>query len=286
MTENPDKPPQRSLIARSKKWIKSRPMLQPDDTEDVIEAIQSAHRGGVIGHNVLEIIKRVIRVENMTVNDVMIPRPLMVTVSADSSLEDILKVVTDSGHSRFPVIDDTQQIIHGILLAKDILAYHPTNGNRFELNKLLREPVFVVESKRLSELLNDFRKNRNHMAVVVDEYGGIDGLVTIEDVLEEIVGEIEDESDIEEKEKIVQNQENEFIVDAFTSLEEINQHFRINIDEDVDTIGGLVVRMADRVPKVGDTFSFNTLQLEVLDASARRVRELKITPTKTPAVQK
>ncbi len=283
MPENTEKPVLKSPVLRVKKWVKSLSVLRPEDADDLISAIASAYRDGIIGHNVVEIIKRVIRLENMTVNDVMIPRPLMVTVSSDSSLEDILKVVTDSGHSRFPVIDDTSQVVNGILLAKDILAHRLANGRDFDLGKSLREAVFVVESKRLSELLNDFRKNRNHMAVVVNEYGGIDGLVTIEDVLEEIVGEIEDESDVEEKDKIIQHEENQFIVDGYTPLEDINDHFKINIDEDVDTIGGLVVRMADRVPKIGDTFSYGPLDLEVTDASARRVRELKITPKEASA---
>ena len=283
MAENTDKSPLKSPVSRIKKWLRSHSLLQPDDIEDIVATIQSAHRDGVISHDVVEIIKRVVRVEGMNVSDIMIPRPLMVTVSADSDLDDILKVVAESGHSRFPVIDDTSQIVIGILLAKDIIACHPTNGNGFDLQDLLRDPVFVVESKRLSELLNDFRKNRNHMAVVVDEYGGIDGLVTIEDVLEEIVGDIEDESDIEEKDMIVESANNEYIVDGFTPLDDINEHFRIEINEDVDTIGGLVIRLADRVPKIGESFAYGSLRLEVTDASARRVRELKVLLANPPA---
>ena len=250
----------------------------PESVEDVVDLIRSATENNVIARDVNETIRRVLRVSELRVKNVMIPRALMVTIDVDSNIDEILKTVTESGHSRFPVLgghsDNEQQ---GILLAKDILQYRTGDSHEdFSLHDNLRDAISVPEAMRLNTLLELFQSTRNHMAIVVNEYNGIAGLVTIEDVLEEIVGEIEDESDYEDSEMITRISENEYTVHAQTEISDFNETFNVNIDEDTDTIGGVILKIAGKVPDVGDSFDHRGLHFEIIRADQRKIHYLEV----------
>ncbi len=276
MTEDSEKHSD-SPVSMLKKWADNLRLPYPETKEQLIAMVRLARHKGVVGDTVFQIIKRVLDVETKTVGDAMINRALAVTVSAETKLEDVLQTVTDSGHSRFPVMKEDEDEVVGILLAKDILSHFPKNGNDLKVKDIMRPPVYIVESKRLGELLNDFRSNRTHMGVVVDEYGGMAGLITIEDALEEIVGEIEDESDPAQSENIIQESENQFIVNALTEIADINEHFNIHLEDDVDTIGGFIIKEANEVPAVGEVVTYDQLAFEITKADKRRVKELRVT---------
>ena len=231
----------------------------------------------------LAMVEGVFRIADMSVRQVMVPRSKMVVLRRDAELEVMLDTVVQSAHSRYPVIGEDRDEVVGILLAKDLLAYlyRPgTDGRgapKFVLRDVLRPAIFIPESKRLNVLLSEFRHNRNHMAIVVDEYGGVAGLVTIEDVLEEIVGEIEDEHDQEEGGLIERLDDRAYGVDALTSLEAFDEAFGSSFSgEGSDTIGGLVAARSGRVPQVGDEVSCGDFLFTVLEGDARRVRRLRV----------
>jgi len=248
--------------------------------EELIEELRLATNNGIIQREEFEIIKRVLRVADLKVRDVMIPRAKMVSIDHESTLDDILKCVTESGHSRFPVLNQSaENEVRGILLAKDILNHHNENGDQeFNLFDSMRDPMFVAESMRLHSLLNRFQERRSHMAIVVNEYKGIAGLITIEDVLEQIVGEIEDESDVETDDMITESISNLFSVNGQTDIEEFNERFGTNFSQDVDTIGGVILKLAGRVPDVGDQFEHLGYKFEVIEADQRRILQLHVTP--------
>ncbi len=251
----------------------------PNSVDDVIGLVRRATEHNVIAQDVYEIIGRVIGVSELRVKNVMIPRALMVTLDIDSSVDEILEIVTQSGHSRFPVLgghsDNEQQ---GILLAKDILQYIQDDSiEEFNLHDNLRDAMAVPEAMRLNTLLKLFQSTRNHMAIVVNEYNGIAGLITIEDVLEEIVGEIEDESDYDETERITQIADNQYMVHAQTDISDFNETFNVNIDEDTDTIGGVILKLAGKVPDEGEKFDYEGLNFRITSADQRRIRSLKVT---------
>ncbi|NOY71692.1 MAG: CBS domain-containing protein, partial [Gammaproteobacteria bacterium] len=186
-------------------------------------------------------------------------------------------VITESGHSRFPVIGDRRDDVNGILLAKDLLVYMGGNHDDFNIRDLLRPAVFIPESKRLNVLLKEFRANRNHMAIVVDEYSGVSGVVTIEDVLEQIVGDIEDEHDIDEGISIKDHGKGQFTVEALTPLDEFNEYFKVDLsDAEFDTIGGVVVSQFGHLPQTGEQVSFEAFEFKVLHADSRRVKLLQV----------
>lgn len=246
-----------------------------------------AQQRGLLDQEELDTIQRVLQVSELRVRDIMIPRPKMVVVEKDSPPEEFISILIESAHSRFPVIDGDRDKIVGILLAKDVLSYFDQSGKRnFNMREVLRPVVFIPESKRLNVLLTEFRASRNHMAIVVDEYGGVAGLVTIEDVLEQIVGEIEDEHDIEEEgDMVLQHGENEFVAKALLPLEEFNSIFKTDFDVDEnDTIGGLVVKSFGHVPQRGESVVVGRYLFEVLHADSRRVHLLKV--SRTEAVPK
>jgi hemolysin (HlyC) family protein len=203
----------------------------------------------------------------------------MAVVERDAALQDILPVVIESAHSRFPVIGENRDEVVGILLAKDLLAYYgQDNAKNFNVRDILRPAVFIPESKRLNVLLKEFRASRNHMAIVVDEYGGVAGLVTIEDVLEQIVGEIVDEHDIEEDAYIKKHNDNVYAVKALTPIEEFNHYFFANFsDDEFDTIGGLVMHRFGRLPRRGEVISIDRFRFKVLNADSRRIHLLQVT---------
>ena len=215
----------------------------------------------------------------MQVRDIMIPRAQMTVIKIDADLDEALPQIIHAAHSRFPVIDDNLDNVIGILLAKDLLPLVLEREPEFDLRSLLRPAVVVPESKRLNVLLREFRQNRNHMAIVIDEYGGVAGLVTIEDVLEEIVGEIEDETDVDEGRDIRKISPTEFFVKAQTPIEDFNEHFGVTFsNEEFDTIGGLVVNAFGHMPTRSETTYLERFEFKVVNADQRRLLSLRVTP--------
>ena len=251
---------------------------EPKDREELIELLRDAQQRHLLDVDALDMIEGVLQVSEMQVRDIMVPRPQMEVVDLNSALDDILPVIAESGHSRFPVIGDNRDEVVGLLLAKDLLPYF-INGQRdsFNVRDVLRPAVFVPQSKRLNVLLKDFRSNRNHMAVVVDEFGGAAGLVTIEDVVEQIVGEIADEHDIDEDIYIKKRGENQFSVKALTPIEDFNTYFAAKFsDEEFDTIGGLVMQGFGRMPSRGEQISIGRFRFTILSADSRRIHLLDV----------
>jgi len=233
----------------------------------------------------LTMLRGVLEVSETQVREVMIPRSHMVVIERDVPKEQMLKTIVRSGHSRFPVIGEDRDEVAGILLAKDVLAHFISNpGAGFDINRFLRTATVIPESKRLNTLLKEFRVSRNHMAIVVDEYGSTSGLVTIEDVLEEIVGEIDDEHDPQEIEKIQKRGDSSFQVRALTRIEEFNEYFGSDLaDEEYDTVGGLVIHDLGHMPRRGESISMDGFRFKVLQADRRRVHILEVRREEAPS---
>ncbi|MBK1730488.1 HlyC/CorC family transporter [Thiococcus pfennigii] len=252
---------------------------EPQDREQLIERLKQAKERALLDTDALCMIEGVLQVADQRVRDIMIPRAEMVAIRRDDPLERILEIAVESAHSRFPVVGEDKGEVLGILIAKDLLAYCSNNRRGFNLRDLLRSAFFVPESKRLNVLLKEFRASRNHMAIVVDEYGAAAGLVTIEDVLEQIVGEIEDEHDFDEGASIFRRSRNEYTAKARTSIEDFNEYFGAEFsDAEFDTIGGLVVNALGHVPKKGETVEIDGFRFVVMRADSRRVLLLGIQP--------
>jgi magnesium and cobalt transporter len=257
---------------------------EPRDREELLELFEQARERGLFDADAEEMLSGVLDVAEMQVRDIMVPRPHMVVVERDASPEALLPVILDSGHSRFPVIGDDRDEIVGILLAKDLLRYFARHDEHFSIRDYMRPPVFVPESKRLNVMLRDFRASHNHMAIVVDEYGGVSGLVTIEDVIEQIVGEIDDEHDVEEDSYIHAESDSRFIVKALMPIEDFNEYFGTNFsDETYDTIGGLVMHELGRLPRRGEVLDYRGFRFKVQRASRRRIDVLQVTRAAAPA---
>jgi len=251
---------------------------EPQDREDVLEQLRDASERGVIDAEALLMLEGVLEVSELQVRDIMVPRGQMVFVRRDWSPEQILPVVVESGHSRFPVMDDDRDDIVGVLLAKDLLKlFAARDDERFDIREYMRPVVFVPESKRLNVLLKEFRRNRNHMAMVVDEYGGVSGLVTIEDVIEQIIGEIDDEFDVEEDQNIRKEAEKQFAVRGVTRLEEFNEYFGTQFsDEEFDTVAGLIMKQLGRLPRRGEALNIGGFEFRVVRGDRRRVDGLRV----------
>ncbi len=252
---------------------------EPQDLEQLAEVLEDARDRGLIDADVLAMLEGVLEVSEIQVRDVMVPRSQMVVIQRDEPPERILPIVIESGHSRFPVVGEDRDEVAGILLAKDLLRYF-TQGDEghFDIRECLRPAVFIPESKRLNVLLKEFRVSHNHMAIVVDEYGGVSGLLTIEDVLEQIVGEIGDEYDVDEGEGIRKEGERTFTVPALTRIEDFNGAFGTRFsDEEFDTIGGLVLHELGRMPRRGEAIEIGGLELNVVRADRRRIETLRVT---------
>lgn len=268
----------------SKSWLQKITQVfsnEPKGKEDILNFLKEAQDKQLLDGVVFNIIQGALEVTDMKVRDVMVPRPQMVVVKACQTPEEFLPTITASGHSRFPVIGENYDEILGILLAKDLLPLLlNANLQKFRLRDILRPATVIPESKRLSTLLNEFRSNRNHMAVVIDEYGGVSGLVTIEDVLEEIVGEIEDEFDIDAEDAwIRETEDGRCIVNALTPIDEFNEHFNLEFsDDEFDTIGGIVMQHFGRLPDRHESIEIAGLTFKVLTADNRRIRSLKVSP--------
>ena len=250
---------------------------EPQDRKDLIDLLKQAKDRALIDTEALAMIEGVLQVADLRVRDIMIPRAQMVVVGRDHELSQVLPVVTESAHSRFPVIDDDRAEVVGILLAKDLLQYCGENAPRFKMRDIVRSAVFVPESKRLNVLLREFRASRNHMAIVIDEYGSAAGLVTIEDVLEQIVGEIEDEYDFDEGAFILKRGANSYTIKAHTTIEDFNEHFGVAFDDrDFDTIGGLAVSAFGHLPSRGESVVVGGFRFTVVRADSRRIRLLNV----------
>jgi magnesium and cobalt transporter len=267
------------------KRLRAQVSGEAQDREQLVEDLREAGERGVVDADSVEMIEGVLDVADLHVRDIMVPRSQMTVLERDAPPNDLLPVVVESGHSRFPVIGEDRDQVVGILLAKDLLRYFADGGQQdFDIREVLRPAVFVPESKRLNVLLKEFRKNRHHMAIVVDEYGGVAGLVTIEDVIEQIVGEIADEYDVEEDLPIRREGERQYAVRALTRIDEFNDYFGTGLpDDEFDTIGGLVANAFGRLPRRGETVRIGELEFRVLRADRRRIDALRVvTPTDVP----
>ena len=255
----------------------------PQSRSDLEGVLSLAAENEIIDEDAKTIMEGALSVSDMQVRDIMIPRAQMVVIKADTDLQEALPQIVHAGHSRYPVIYDNLDNVTGILLAKDLLPLiidtATDRNNDFDLKALMRPTVVVPESKRLNVLLREFRQNRNHMAIVIDEYGGVAGLVTIEDVLEEIVGEIEDETDAAESRNIRKISDGDYFVQAQTPIEDFNDYFDATLsDAEFDTIGGLVVNAFGHVPARNDTTQFDSFEFRVVNADQRRLLSLRVTP--------
>ncbi len=255
------------------------------DSEELVRVLRKAQRRKVLDSDALGIIEGALQVADMQVRDIMVPRSQVITVNAGDSPQDILPVVIKAQHSRFPVIGDSLDEVLGILLAKDLLPLALDSSQRkFDIKDVMRPATYVPESKRLNVLLKEFRENRNHMAIVIDEYGDLAGLCTIEDVLEQIVGEIEDEYDIEDEAFIKPIDDHSSTVKALTSVDDFNSHFGADFStEEFDTIGGIVLSKFGRIPQRDDSIKLGRFVFRILSADNRQIRLLHVSTASTPA---
>lgn len=263
-----------------KSWLEKISHLltgEPQDLDDLLELLREAKARSLLDTDALSMIEGVLQVSQMRVRDIMIPRVQMIVLPKEATLEAILPLVIESGHSRYPVIDGDKSKVIGVLLTKDLLVKIFENKN-LTVQEIMRSVSIVPESKRLNVLLKESRTNGNHMAVVVDEYGQAAGLVTIEDVLEQIVGDIEDEHDNPDDENYVfQRSENEFMLKALMPIDEFDEYFKTRLATDeYDTIGGFLVHQLERMPHKGERFTVNNLKFEVIKADSRRIHLIKL----------
>jgi magnesium and cobalt transporter len=257
-------------------------MREPESRDQLIALLRSAHERSLLDADALAMIEGALQVADMQARDIMVPRAQMDVIDIADSPADFIPMVMETAHSRFPVIGENKDNVIGILLAKDLLRYY-AGEEEFNVREMLRPAVFIPESKPLNVLLQEFRVTRNHIAIVVDEYGGVAGMVTIEDVLEQIVGDIEDEHDIDEvDEKIVQERGGQYRVKATTELSDFNEFFGTKYDDAAfDTIGGLVLQHFGHIPKRGEQVVIDDLSFRVLRADTRRLHLLQIIKKKT-----
>ena len=266
-----DDSPKRSLLER----LSSMLMREPEDRGQLVELLHGAFVKNLLDADALSMIEGVMQVSEMQARDAMIPRSQMDMIDVEENPDAFIPFVIETAHSRFPVFEGSKDNVIGILLAKDLLRYY-ANADEFDVRDMLRPAVFVPESKRLNILLREFKANRNHIAIIVDEYGGVAGIITIEDVLEQIVGDIEDEFDFDETEdNILPDKSGRFRVKAVTEIADFNEAFETKFsDEDFDTVGGLVVNRFGRVPKRGESVTFDGFKFTVLRADSRKVHSL------------
>ena len=274
--EDPDShPPER------RSWLERLSLAfsgEPQTREDLVEILRDAQANGLVGTDTLKMLEGALAVSEMQVGDIMIPRSQMVSLPADAQFMDLMRMVVESGHSRFPVHGDDKDTMLGILLAKDLLRGIVADGGTGQVRELLRPAILIPESKRLNVLLKEFRLSRNHMAIVVDEHGGVAGLVTIEDVLEQIVGRIEDEHDEAEESTLISAQpDGQFVVDALTPIAEFNEQFGADFpDDEYDTIGGFVTAAIGHLPETGEELALGRLHFRVGRADRRRVQSFVV----------
>ena len=277
-----DKAPVEKKAEKRRSWLSRLSAAisgEPDNQEDLVELLRDVQADGVIDADTLRIMEGAVGISDMSVGDIMIPRAQMVVLPVDGKFLGLMKEVVESGHSRFPVHGEDRDEILGILLAKDLLRGVVTDNGPSTVRELLRPAVLIPESKKLNVLLREFRQSRNHMAIVIDEYGGVAGLVTIEDVLEQIVGEIDDEhDDAEDPNALIAAQaDGQYLVDALTPISDFNERFGADFaDDEYDTIGGLVTAAIGHLPEAGEELSLGRFGFRVARADARRLHTLHV----------
>ncbi|OBU07148.1 CNNM family magnesium/cobalt transport protein CorC [Morganella psychrotolerans] len=250
---------------------------EPKSREDLVEVIRDSEQNALIDPDTRDMLEGVMDISDQRVRDIMIPRSQIVTLKRNQTLDECLDVIIDSAHSRFPVISEDKDHIEGLLMAKDLLPFMRSDAEEFSIDKVLRHAVVVPESKRVDRLLKEFRSQRYHMAIVIDEFGGVSGLVTIEDILELIVGEIEDEYDDEDDVDIRQLSLHSYSVRALTQIEDFNDAFGTHFsDEEVDTVGGLVMQAFGHLPTRGETIEIDNYMFKVAMADSRKIIQLHV----------
>ncbi len=250
---------------------------QPQSQDDILEILDVAHKDGLLDGYALSMMKGAVNVSELQVRQVMVPRSQMVVVPIDVTIEEVLPIIVESGHSRFPVIGEDKDELEGILLAKDVLRSFVKEENDFNLKELTRPAVVIPESKPINTLLQEFRTSRNHMAIVIDEYGGVAGLVTIEDILEEIVGEIDDEYDSQNEPFILKLADKKYRINALTTISELNDFFDLDIDDsEFDTVGGMVANKAGRLLEEGETLVIDHMIFTITQSDKRRIQFLDL----------
>ncbi|TDR18385.1 HlyC/CorC family transporter [Marinicella litoralis] len=263
-----------------KSWLNKLANLftdEPQNKDDLLAILMEAHHNALLDIDALNMMKGALKVADLQVRQVMIPRAQMVVIPLTSNIEEVLPIIVESGHSRFPVVGEDKDELEGILLAKDILKSFVKGEQDFDLREILRPAVVIPESKQVNILLNEFRTSRNHMAIIIDEYGGVAGLVTIEDILEVIVGEIDDEYDNHEDPYIMKISDKLYRVNALTTIEEFNEAFDSNFnDSEFDTIGGLVASEAGRLPETGEEIWVENLMFKIIKSDKRRIEFVQV----------
>ena len=259
---------------------------EPQNTEQLVSILREAHLRALIDSETLTMIEGVLLFSQMKVRDIMLPKKQMTCITPDAELSEVIQIVAQSGHSRFPVIDSKNEVI-GILHAKDLLRFQAEENTPYDLQDIVRQATFVPESKRLDLLLSEFRRNRNHMAIVVDEYGEVSGFVTLEDIIEQIIGDIEDEFDIDEEAYIKTHGEAHYIIKAHTPIDEFNEQLQANFsDESYDTIGGIVMTNFGYLPKRGEVITIDQFEFKVINADARHIKLLECFDLRPPQPRK
>ena len=279
---NEESKPPSKILNKLKKYFRNPFFIKTQSISEVTDFLKDAADQNIIDREAESIASKAIRLGNITVKEIMIPKVDMVTIQIAENSNEIINKIIDSGHSRYPVLGNERNEVEGILLAKDILPKLFKESLDFNLNEMLRDPNVVPETKKADSLLEEFKKDRSHMAVVIDEYGEISGLITIEDILEELVGEIEDEHDFEEEE-IIEISNNSYIVDSKIELEEFISFFKLKTDPltiDAETLGGLFISKFGVLPKIGDKIKLEKLSIEVSDTDNRRIKKLAVTKNK------
>jgi magnesium and cobalt transporter len=276
MEVNKDKSDKKDI----KGWLErlsSTLLGEPQDREQLINLLRDAQSRELLDADAMAMIEGALLVSEQNVRDIMVPRGQMVVVQRDVPIKEILQVIVESGHSRFPVVTDDKDEVSGILLAKDLLQFYASDDDRFSIREFLRPVVYIPESKRLNTLLAEFRSSRNHMAIVVDEYGSVSGLVTIEDVLEQIVGDIDDEHDTDLGSNIFKHDDDLYVLRALTSIEEFNQYFSVNFpDDSYETVAGMIMKELGHMPRRLEEVTIGNFRFKVLRADSRRIYMLQL----------
>ena len=249
----------------------------PQDKKDVISLLTTAANDNLISQDSYQMILGVFSVSEIPVREIMIPRPHVIAIDVNEELSTVITKVIESGHSRFPVINGKLDEIIGILHAKDLLKNQINTNNDFDLHDYMRPATFIPESKRLNVLLNDFKASRNHIAIVIDEHSNVSGLVTLEDLIEEIIGEIDDEHDISSREFIIQQANNKYIIDSLLTLGDFNERFNTSfVDEDIETLGGFLINKFEKVPKKQEIIEINNFVFTVLSADSKKIHRIQL----------
>ena len=249
----------------------------PSNSDEVADMLRSAENESIIDADALQIMEGALKVSDLQAREIMIPKSQMTLIESDFSLEKVLSIVTQSQHSRFPVIGESSDDVLGILLAKELIPLILQGKESFDLKNMLRPANVIPESKRISVLLKEFREQRYHMAIVIDEYAGVSGLLTIEDILEEIVGEIEDETDEAEPEQIIALKNNKYSVDAITEISDFNEYFDVGLpDEEFDTVGGLVIDAFGRLPEINEVETIDNFKFKVIAGDSRKITRVQV----------